>query len=57
MRFDPTPEEIRIRAAEIRKGWSEKEERERRVGYDNSPVTIPVVSLRMGEYYIEEAKD
>jgi hypothetical protein len=46
--FEPTPEEIKKRAADIREEWSEKEERKRRVTTPRGKVLnyqIPIVRV------------
>lgn len=49
--FDPTPEEIRMWCAEIRKGWTESQRRAR--GEQRTDWTVPVknVSGFLGDDY------
>lgn len=43
---DPTPAEIEMRAAEIRRGWSKKDARLRTV-VNSEPYRVPVLSPRV----------
>jgi predicted nucleic acid-binding Zn ribbon protein len=55
---DPTPLEIAIRSAQIRRTWSERVRRERAVIAYQTPCTIPFLTsdFRTGEYHHDHAE-